>query len=445
MYRSVLSLLRPVLCVLVLIGLPSLVFGQLDPLNLDPTSTGPWSDVDATTVVVPQIPDGSFTLDGKPDSSEYGGFEGVNVSPDTNAWSLNWPPDRSWDNAEDSSFTFYLAHDTNYFYVGVDVLDDVVNTDDPNALFWRDDAIEIVTDVWNDNYDNNTDNSQDAYGGHLYANYEGRFSAWNEETDAIDDNDTRFSNAVRDWVWGPEASEEFDVAGFGEETETGWNMELRFHKRLFEDPDEGIELVEGTRMGFNIGLDDDDARGTGPNGNADREQDLELQYFWANRERFLGWDETTDDGFFSPEEIASSFEALGNGTVLDDQFLSFDHDWGINATGRLSHGGAGEIVFGGLTVEAVSCDVTTGGDIDGDGMVAFSDFLILSTNFGMQVEGPANGDIDCNGRVEFTDFLVLSNNFGTTVGASAVPEPTGCCLVSLSLIGLSLARRKRMV
>jgi len=431
--------LRPFLCGLMLFGLPTLVFAQFNPLDFDSTSTGPWSDIEATTLVVPQIADGSFTLDGVPSPSEYGGFGGVNVTPGVNAWSLDFPGDRTWDDAEDSSFTFFLAHDTNYFYVGVNALDDVVNSDDENGAFWKDDSIEIVTDVWNDNYDNNTDNSNDPYGGHFYANYEGRFSAWNEEAGEIDG--TRFSSAVTDWTWGPEATEEFDVAGFGEETETGWNMELRFHKRLFEDPEAEIKLVEGTRMGFNIGMDDDDKTGPGTNGNGARTQDLELQYFWANRERFFGWNEMTDDGFHEPEDIASSFEALGNGTIEDDQFLSLDHDWGINGAGRLSHAGTGEIVFGGLAEP--SCDPNTGGDIDGDGMVAFADFLVLSTNFGMAADGPSEGDIDCNGQVEFADFLVLSNNFGTAVATSAVPEPSGWCLVSLLLLGLSCARQKR--
>ena len=145
---------------LVCVGLNSASAQDFDVLDFDSESTGPWSDVEATTVVVPQIADGSFILDGTPSSAEYGGFEGVTVTPGDNAWLLNWPPDRQWDNAEDSSFTFYLAHDTNYLYIGVDVLDDVVTSDDPNTAFWRDDAIEIVTDVWNDNYDNNTDNSK---------------------------------------------------------------------------------------------------------------------------------------------------------------------------------------------------------------------------------------------------------------------------------------------
>lgn len=52
------------------------------------------------------------------------------------------------------------------------------------------------------------------------------------------------------------------------------------------------------------------------------------------------------------------------------------------------------------------------GDIDGDGLVGFSDFLVLSTNFGQSVDVGSNGDLDENGLVEFADFLLLAAAFG---------------------------------
>ena len=431
--------------------------------DFDPTATGPWSDVEHTTVTVPQVIDGSITLDGKPNEAEYGGFEGVEVIPVENAWVLDFPGDRQWDGPDDSSFTFWLAHDTDFLYVGVDVKDDIVNSDDDNGAFWKDDAIEIVTDVWNDNYDNNTDASNDTHGGHNYVNYEGRFSAWDDEGEAI--TNPRWSSGV-DWTYG----EEGDIFGFGEETETGWNMEVRFHKRLFEDPEAEIKLEEGATMGFNIGLDDDDKFGPGPNGDGSRTQDLELQYFWSNRERFLGWNADTDDGFFTEEEIAESFQNLYNGDVFDDENLSLDFEWGINGAGRLSHGGTGEIIFGGLAANPLDCngdgnvdaadlacvgaaalDDTLGalnllpGDLDGDGSVGFPDFLALSANFGNAVSGYTDGDLDLDGTVGFPDFLALSANFGQSTGAlAAVPEPsTGCMAALAGLLGLGLTLRRR--
>lgn len=55
------------------------------------------------------------------------------------------------------------------------------------------------------------------------------------------------------------------------------------------------------------------------------------------------------------------------------------------------------------------------GDTDGDGIVAFNDFLTLSSNFGTTVDtGYLAGDFDLDGTVAFSDFLVLSSNYGTT-------------------------------
>ena len=87
------------------------------------------------------VDNGSISVDGKTNPAEYGGFSGINVTPGDNAWILDFPADRSWDDAADSSFTYWLAHDETYFYVGVDVNDDVLNSDDENTQFWKDDSV----------------------------------------------------------------------------------------------------------------------------------------------------------------------------------------------------------------------------------------------------------------------------------------------------------------
>ena len=67
------------------------------------------------------------------------------------------------------------------------------------------------------------------------------------------------------------------------------------------------------------------------------------------------------------------------------------------------------------TVDVVA-DPASVGDLDGDGEVGFGDFLILSSNFGQDVQGgAADGDLDEDGSVQFADFLALSNNFGKSV------------------------------
>lgn len=52
------------------------------------------------------------------------------------------------------------------------------------------------------------------------------------------------------------------------------------------------------------------------------------------------------------------------------------------------------------------------GDTDLDGTVAFSDFLVISVNFGQQVNGWSQGDFNSDGTVDFSDFLAISTNFG---------------------------------
>ncbi len=73
----------------------------------------------------------------------------------------------------------------------------------------------------------------------------------------------------------------------------------------------------------------------------------------------------------------------------------------------------------------------------------FSDFLILSTNFGMSGT-LSDGDLDNDGQIAFSDFLVLSAHFGENAAAASVPEPSAF-LLAWFLAATLLLRRKRNV
>ena len=89
------------------------------------------------------------------------------------------------------------------------------------------------------------------------------------------------------------------------------------------------------------------------------------------------------------------------------------NDLDCNADGSVDQGDLDCICDSGAVDELLAKLGLTTGDMDGDGEVAFADFLILSGDFGQTDVGYTQGDLDCDGVVGFNDFLILSGNFGT--------------------------------
>lgn len=298
-------------------------------LNFDATAEGPWSDIELTTLTVPKVGAGAIALDGNVTSSEYGGFEGVEVVPGMNAWILGFASEKDWQGPDDNSFTFYLSYDDDNLYLGVIVKDDIIRSNDPPASFWKDDAIEVVIDPSNTRFDYNTDRVNNLYGGHCYFNYEGLISAFDY------DNGTPLNSGTEDapiFRWGGATewtyAEDGDIYGVGAETANGWTVEVRIGKRTLEDAENNVTLTPGTTMAFNLGVDDDDGA------------DLAIQYFWANRVRAIG--ATPDD---------ENWDLLLEEEIINKDYLNPDSPaafWeiGIDDNGRLSRAGGGEIILG---------------------------------------------------------------------------------------------------
>ncbi len=113
----------------------------------------------------------------------------------------------------------------------------------------------------------------------------------------------------------------------------------------------------------------------------------------------------------------------------------------------LDHDGATNSFSFDVTVSILGNRKLPTGDADGNGIVEFTDFLILARNF----DSPGrwvNGDFDLNGQVDFSDFLVLNANFGerrqTAATITSIPEPaTFTMLAGVILIGACWWRRRR--
>ena len=76
------------------------------------------------------------------------------------------------------------------------------------------------------------------------------------------------------------------------------------------------------------------------------------------------------------------------------------------------------------------------GDASLDKEVDFVDFTSLAFFFD-KPGGWEQGDFDGSGAIQFSDFLLLSSNFGKlTPAVTAVPEPTTALLLVIGLVGL---------
>ena len=81
-------------------------------------------------------------------------------------------------------------------------------------------------------------------------------------------------------------------------------------------------------------------------------------------------------------------------------------------------------------------------DADADGVVGFSDLLVLSQHYGSVRQTEATGDFTGDGAVGFNDLLVLAQAYGVSVPSVVTPIPEPTTVSAASVLVLCL-RRKR--
>jgi len=288
----------------------------------------------------------------------------------------------SGDTAEELSATWYVSWDNENLYISAVVLDNTpdfrVNANGGNSAYNAQDVIQPVFNPFNDHTSTFVDGTPPDGSPGL-------------ATAAIYDMVVNTADEFGPDIYrhGHQLFEEQHelISIEGEETDTGYVLEMALPWSVSMDdyePDYEPKLDDEHGLGFIL----------------------------------LGFNQEQGD----TADIATLYTDFGNG----DNTIGDPTTWNVV---KLS--GPVEL----------SCSPNTTGDLDGNGAVDFADFLVLSANFGTEVEDLSQGDVDCNGMVDFADFLVLSSNFGTNVaGTQPVPEPSSIQLLGLAVL---LGCRKR--
>lgn len=264
------------------------------------------------------------TIDGVIDPDEYAGAQAEVVNGNTGVYNIP-SGDDTWEEG-DSSYTYWVTHDDDAVYVGVDVVDDEIFTDSADAgsedgQTWVDDSIEIFFDP---------DDSNDS--GRGDKEFEGQYvltanGAWR-------DNEAN----------NPQFGENDDWYAVTSETEDGYAVEFRVNKSALLDPE------DGDMLGWNVALNDDDGSGR------------KLQLNWNGRphSEFTYGFLTLGEGLVDVCDPNASADLNGNGTVDFPDFL---------------------ILSGNFNMEVSS---HADGDLNCNGTVDFPDFLALSASFGSE-------------------------------------------------------------
>lgn len=172
-------------------------------------------------------------LDGTINPNEYASAQAIPINPTTGAFQLSaggdtWPPG-------DMEAVAWAVHDDEAIYVAVSVTDDLVVTDTAEAgsedgNTWEDDSVEIFFDA-----------DRDRNRGGPTLDFEGQF--------VLTANGAHRDNEARNPTFG----QNDDWFAAASTTTNGYQVEFKVKKTILLNP------TNGTVMGFNIALNDDDA------------------------------------------------------------------------------------------------------------------------------------------------------------------------------------------
>lgn len=117
-------------------------------------------------------------------------------------------------------------------------------------------------------------------------------------------------------------------------------------------------------------------------------------------------------------ETKSLLTTFGGTDTVDVELESIETSAGV-VSDELSLDVATPVSDAEATTESPTDDVLTG-DVNGDGIVGFQDFLDLARNFGAKDATLQQGDVNGDGKVGFQDFLDLAGNFGASSDEDAI-------------------------
>lgn len=140
-------------------------------------------------------------------------------------------------------------------------------------------------------------------------------------------------------------------------------------------------------------------------------------------------DLSSQDGLYSVGDLVSGVEVAAGNAIFD-----------LTADGIINSADLGQWLATAASENGFSSPFLAG-DTDLNGSVGFDDFLQLANNFGTGTEW-AQGNFHGSGTVHFGDFLALANQFGNEISAVAVPEPIALPWPWISLVLLTVERRR---